>query len=185
MREKGKRRQITVPTPNCLVYHFPFAESLFQSIRGNLPTTACLSPRRESRKSSKLVRKSHSCGDKRQSSGQRQAGSCVSSFALGGASLCEAGWDQETSGSQRPCHSHCHRPRQLLPLKVEPARFRSIKEPLQCTMIPLSTRSCLKSNKLRPILNGQFFHAIFKNIGLNMLGSKQPREILVFVILKL
>ena len=111
MREKGKRRQITVPTPNCLVYHFPFAESLFQSIRGNLPTTACLSPRRESRKSSKLVRKSHSCGDKRQSSGQRQAGSCVSSFALGGASLCEAGWDQETSGSQRPCHSYCHHTR--------------------------------------------------------------------------
>ena len=136
MREKGKLRQITVPTPNCLVYHFPFAESLFQSIRGNLPTTACLSPRRESRKSSKLVRKSHSCGDKRQSSGQRQAGSCVSSFALGGASLCEAGWDQETSGSQRPCHSHCHRTRQLLPLKVEPARFRSIKEPLQCNFAP-------------------------------------------------
>ena len=99
MREKGKRKQITVPTPNCLVYHFPFAESLFQSIRGNLPTTACLSPRRESRKSSKLVRKSHSCGDKRQSSGQRQAGSCVSSFALGGASLCEAGWDR--GGDQR------------------------------------------------------------------------------------
>ena len=55
----------------------------------------------------------------------------------------------------------------------------------QCTMIPLSTRSCLKSNKLRPILNGQFYHAIFKNIGLNLFGSKQPREILVFVILKL
>ena len=58
-------------------------------------------------------------------------------------------------------------------------------EGLQCTMIPLSTRSCLKSNKLRPILNGQFYHAIFKNIGLNLFGSKQPREILVFVILKL
>ena len=57
--------------------------------------------------------------------------------------------------------------------------------PLQCTMIPLSTRSCLKSNKLRPILNGQFCHAISKNIGLNLFGSKQPREILVFVILKL
>ena len=55
----------------------------------------------------------------------------------------------------------------------------------QCTMIPLLTRSCLKSNKLRPILNGQFCHAISKNIGLNLLGSKQPREILVFVILKL
>ena len=47
------------------------------------------------------------------------------------------------------------------------------------------TKSCLKSNKLRPILNGQFYHAIFKNIGLNLFGSKQPREILVFVILKL
>ena len=55
----------------------------------------------------------------------------------------------------------------------------------QCTMIPLSTKSCLKSNKLRPILNGQFCHAISKNIGLNLFGSKQPREILVFVILKL
>ena len=54
-----------------------------------------------------------------------------------------------------------------------------------CTMIPLLTRSCLKSSKLRPILNGQFCHAISKNIGLNLLGSKQPREILVFVILKL
>ena len=52
-------------------------------------------------------------------------------------------------------------------------------------MLPLSTKSCLKSNKLRPILNGQFYHAIFKNIGLNLFGSKQPREILVFVILKL
>ena len=55
----------------------------------------------------------------------------------------------------------------------------------QCTMIPLLTRSCLKSSKLRPILNGQFCHAISKNIGLNLFGSKQPREILVFVILKL
>ena len=54
-----------------------------------------------------------------------------------------------------------------------------------CTMVPLSIRSCLKSNKLRPILNGQFYPAIFKNIGLNLFGSKQPREILVFVILKL
>ena len=40
------------------------------------------------------------------------------------------------------------------------------KEP-HCTMVPLLTRRCLKSNKLRPILNGQFYHAIFKNIGLN------------------
>ena len=56
---------------------------------------------------------------------------------------------------------------------------------VQCTMVPLLTRSCLKANKLRPILNGQFCHAIFKNIGLNLFGSKQPREILVFVILKL
>ena len=42
-----------------------------------------------------------------------------------------------------------------------------------------------KANKLRPMLNGQFYHAIFKNNGLNLFGSKQPREILVFVILKL
>ena len=54
-----------------------------------------------------------------------------------------------------------------------------------CTMLPLSTKSCLKSSKLRPILNGQFCHTISKNIGLSLLGSKQPREILVFVILKL
>ena len=56
---------------------------------------------------------------------------------------------------------------------------------LQCTMLPLSTKSCLKSSKLRPILNGQFCHAISKNICLNVLGSKQPWEILVFVIFKL
>ena len=56
---------------------------------------------------------------------------------------------------------------------------------LHCTMIPLLTRSCLKSSKLRPILNGQFCHAISKNIGLSLLGSKQPREILVFLTLKL
>ena len=52
-------------------------------------------------------------------------------------------------------------------------------------MVPLSTRICLKSNKLRPILNGQFWHAISKNICLNVFGSKQPWEILVFVIFKL
>ena len=56
---------------------------------------------------------------------------------------------------------------------------------IQCTMLPLSTKSCLKSSKLRPILNGQFCHAIFKNICLKVLGSKQPWEILVFVIFKL
>ena len=55
----------------------------------------------------------------------------------------------------------------------------------QCTMVPLSTRICLKSKKLRPILNGQFWHAISKNICLNVFGSKQPWEILVFVIFKL
>ena len=55
----------------------------------------------------------------------------------------------------------------------------------QCTMLPLSTKSCLKWSKLRPILNGKFCHAISKNIGLNVLGSKQLREILVFAILKL
>ena len=54
-----------------------------------------------------------------------------------------------------------------------------------CTMIPLLTRSCLKSSKLRPILNGQFSYATSKNICLNLLGSKQPWEILVFVIFKL
>ena len=31
-------------------------------------------------------------------------------------------------------------------------------------MLPLSTKRCLKSSKLRPILNGQFCHAISKNI---------------------
>ena len=50
---------------------------------------------------------------------------------------------------------------------------------IHCTMVPLSTRSCLKSNKLRPILNGHIYHAIFKNIGLYLFGSKQPREKLV------
>ena len=54
-----------------------------------------------------------------------------------------------------------------------------------CTMLPLATKSCLKWSKLRLIINGQFCHAISKNIGLNVLGSKQPREILVFAILKL
>ena len=56
---------------------------------------------------------------------------------------------------------------------------------LQCTMLSLSTKSCLKSSKLRPISNGQFCHAISKNICLNLFGSKQPGEILVFVIFKL
>ena len=52
-------------------------------------------------------------------------------------------------------------------------------------MVPLSTRSYLKSNKLRPILNGQFCREISKNICLNMFGSKQPRKIFFFVIVKL
>ena len=56
---------------------------------------------------------------------------------------------------------------------------------IQCTMLLLSTKSCLKSSKLRPILIGQFCHAISKNICLNVLGSNQPWEILVFVIFKL
>ena len=43
---------------------------------------------------------------------------------------------------------------------------------LHSTMVPLSTKSCLASSKLRPILNGQFCHAISKNICLNVLGSK-------------
>ena len=83
--------------------------------------------------------------------------------------------------------------RQELLLKIEivgfsvpqSGKYLSDLTKVQCTMIPLSTRSCLKSNKLRPILNGQFCHAISKNIGLNLFGSKHPREILVFVILKL
>ena len=54
---------------------------------------------------------------------------------------------------------------------------------LQCTMFPLSNKNCLNSNKLRPVLNCQFFHAIFKKICLNVFGSKQTREILAFVIL--
>ena len=51
-----------------------------------------------------------------------------------------------------------------------------------CTMLPLSTKRCLNSSKLRPILNGQFCHPTSKNICLIVLGSKQP---LVFVIFKL
>ena len=47
-------------------------------------------------------------------------------------------------------------------------------------MLSLSTKSCLKSSKLRPILNGQFCHEISKSIGLNVLGCKQPRKILFF-----
>ena len=51
---------------------------------------------------------------------------------------------------------------------------------LHCTMLPLSTKSCLKSSKLKPILNGQFCHDISKNIVLNGLRARaqQPREIL-------
>ena len=56
---------------------------------------------------------------------------------------------------------------------------------LHCTMFPLSNKSCLKSNKLRPILNCQICHVISKKICLNVFGSKQTREILAFVILKL
>ena len=66
-----------------------------------------------------------------------------------------------------------------------PNGFRPLPNPRHCKMLPLSTKSCLKSSKLRPILNGQFCHAISKNIGLNVLRSRQPSEILVFVILKL
>ena len=47
-------------------------------------------------------------------------------------------------------------------------------------MLPLSTKRCLKSSKLWPILNDQFCHAISRNICLNALGSKKPWEILVF-----
>ena len=52
---------------------------------------------------------------------------------------------------------------------------------LHWTMLPLSTKSCLKLSKFRPILYGQFCHAIPKNICLNVLGSEQPCEILLFV----
>ena len=61
--------------------------------------------------------------------------------------------------------------------------IRTIGLPTQCTMHPLSTKSCLKSSKLKPILNGQFCHGISKNVSLN--GYKQPWEMLVFVIFKL
>ena len=53
---------------------------------------------------------------------------------------------------------------------------------LQCTMLLLSTKSCLKSSKVRPILNGQLLSCDFQNICLNVFGSKQPREILVFLL---
>ena len=56
---------------------------------------------------------------------------------------------------------------------------------LYCKMLPWSSKSCFKSNKLRQILNCQFCHAISKNICLNVFESKQTREILVFVILHL
>ena len=52
-------------------------------------------------------------------------------------------------------------------------------------MLPLSTKRCLNLSKLRPILNGQFCHVISKNICLNVSGSKQLWEKLVFVIFKL
>ena len=54
---------------------------------------------------------------------------------------------------------------------------------LQCTMSPLSTRNCFKSNKVRPISNCWFCHLIYKKICLNVFESKQRREKLVFVIL--
>ena len=57
-------------------------------------------------------------------------------------------------------------PQQLLPC------YGTLAPLLHCTMLPLSTKSCLKPNKLRPILNGQFCHAISKNIGLYVFGSK-------------
>ena len=66
------------------------------------------------------------------------------------------------------------------PIRQNPSALRIEKELYtQCSMLPLSTKGCLKSNKLRLILNGQFCHAISKNICLNVLGSKQPWEILV------
>ena len=55
----------------------------------------------------------------------------------------------------------------------------------QCTMVPLLTRSCFKSNKVRLISNGYFLCAISKNICLNVFESKQRGEKLLFFILKL
>ena len=43
-----------------------------------------------------------------------------------------------------------------------PNGFRPLPNPRHCKMLPLSTKSCLKSSKLRPILNGQFCNAISK-----------------------
>ena len=54
---------------------------------------------------------------------------------------------------------------------------------LQCTMSPLFTRNCFKSNKVRPISNCGFCRLIYKKICLNVFESKQRREKLVFVIL--
>ena len=55
----------------------------------------------------------------------------------------------------------------------------------QCTMVPLLTRSCFKSNKVRLISNDYFLRAISKNICLNVFESKQRRENLFLLILKL
>ena len=51
---------------------------------------------------------------------------------------------------------------------------------LYCKMLPWSSKSCFKSNKLRQILNCQFCHAISKIFVLTF-GSKPTREILVFL----
>ena len=56
----------------------------------------------------------------------------------------------------------------------------------QCTMLPLLIKSCLKSSKLRPILNGKFCHAFSKNIGLKTCSDLSNQEkYCFFVILKL
>ena len=83
--------------------------------------------------------------------------------------LCYCFWNRflnnHLTGS--PCGSGeslvCHRD------VVE--RIAGVKVRLHCTMIPLSTRSCLKSNKLRSILNGQFCHVISNNICLNVFSA--------------
>ena len=99
-------------------------------------------------------------------------------MANGVRNICEGDEDEDVSDGR-----YIIRKKHLTFLDV--STLFVIASILQCTMIPLSTKSCLKSSELRPILNGQFRHAISKNICLNVLRSKQPREILVFVILKL
>ena len=64
--------------------------------------------------------------------------------------------------------------------------FLANKFSAQCTMVPLSTRICLKSNQLRPILKIVNFDMRFPKIFVSTCSDLlQPWEILVFVIFKL